>query len=755
MKNTAIILHDSPYYLLGGSRLLPDDPQAPAILKQAGFKPEDIANAAKGTMARQILDAHNHAKSGSVYQLHFDALASPDNNYVSILQTVRAAGIEQYPVPYILTNCHNSYCAVSGTSNEDDHVFGLGCQKKYGGLFVPKYCAVLHQYIREAVACSGKMVLGSDSHTRYGALGTIGIGEGGGEVAKQLMGVSYNLRSPQVVAIELTGKLSSGVGPHDVALALIGATQPLNFVKNKILEFVGPGIRSLSMDARMGIDAMTTEAGGLSSIWMTDEAVEHYLAQRGRAEDYKPVAPLQLARYDSLVRIDLSSIEPMIALPFHPSVAYTIREVNSDPSILESIDEAGRKLYGEAFSLSGKARSGRLYIDQALVSGCAGGLFENICAVRDVLKDTVISPTAPNLGINPASLQVSTALSRQGVASDLLASGVILYPPGCGSCFGVTDIPANGQLSARHVTRNFSGREGAQKGQKQHAMVALMDARSIAATVRNGGMLTAATELDVKYTNPEELYDAGLYRQRIYNGFGNPKPETEVPLGPGISNWPSFAPMAKHLVLSVTGMYEGAVTTDDLIPSGEASSLRSNPIRLSEYLMSGRDTQLVSRAHALCDMASGKTPVTSEVEHAMAYIEKHFDAKREDIALRGLLCAEELGEGSSREQAVSCQRILGGIANLALEYPTKRYRTNCINWGILPMQCSVMPELKVGDVLILPDIVNKLRSGAEAGELLLLRDGDWISIPVSWGQLTADEIRVLLAGCIINDFCNA
>jgi len=752
MSNVPVSLHEGKYYLLNGECFLSAAEATAERLAVEGFAPGAIAAADQGSMAMQILSKHDRGNDSGVYQLYFDALVSPDNNYVSILQTVRAAGIQRYPVPYILTNCHNSYCAVSGTSNEDDHAFGLACQKKYGGLFVPRYCSVLHQYIRETFAGGGRMVLGSDSHTRYGALGTMGIGEGGGEVAKQLMGVAYTLRSPQVVAIELTGRPAPGVGPHDIALALIAAVQPRNFVKNKILEFVGPGVKALSVDTRLGIDAMTTEAGGLSSIWITDEAVERYLTLHGRKEDHSVVAPQALAAYDGLVRIDLSAVEPMIALPFHPSVAYPIRALNEDPSLMLSVDAAGRELYGEAFPISKKAAGGRLRVDQALISGCTGGLFENISAARDVLKGAVIPTVAPNLGINPASMQVSSALSRSGVASDLLASGAIIYPPGCGSCFGVTDIPANGQLSVRHVTRNFAGREGAQKGKGQHAMVALMDARSIAATVRNGGVLTPATDMDVRYTDPEQYYDPDFYTKRVYNGFGAAEPETEVPLGPGISNWPPFAPMPKHLVLQVTGAYQGAITTDDLIPSGEASSLRSNPMKLSEYLLSGRDKQFVARCRAMCDAAEGKTAADAGVTAAFAWLKEH-GAKEDEISLRGILCAQNLGEGSSREQAVSCQRIMGGIANLAEEYPTKRYRTNCLNWGILPLQCAKLPDVQPGDVMILQDVTGKLSAGESAFTLMLYKNGEWIPVEAETGKLSGDDVRVLLAGCIINDFC--
>ena len=749
MTKQPVALLSGKHYLVRGSQLIADGPSAAEQLASLGFGPEQVMASAQGSIASRILRAHDHGNDAELYRLRFDALVSPDNNYVSILQTVRAAGIERYPMPYTLTNCHNSYCAVSGTTNEDDHVFGLGCAKKYGGLFVPRYCAVLHQYMRETTAGCGKMILGSDSHTRYGALGTLGIGEGGGEVAKQLMGITYDLRPPKIIAVYVTGAAAPGVGPHDIALALIAAAN--GFVKNTILEFVGDGIFSMSMDTRLGVDAMTTEAGGLSSIWQTDEAVRRYLALHGRESDYAPLSPDDLACYDGVVMLDLSLVEPMIALPFHPSCAYPIRQLNEDPSILEAIDEAGRKLYGDTFSISSHLKDGRLYIDQALISGCTGGLFENICAARDILAGCVTAPDAPMLAINPASMQIASALSTSGVTGDLLASGVTMYPPGCGSCFGVTDIPASGQLSARHVTRNFAGREGAVKSQRQHAMVALMDARSLAATVRNGGRLTAATELDVRYTSVEYHYDPAFYERRVYNGFGHPQPDAQVVLGPGISNWPEFSTMPEHMVLSVTGVYKGAITTDDLVPSGEASSLRSNPMRLATYTLSGRDKDFVARSQTLCSMIEGKTEHTDAIKAAYAYLQEHTPA--ENIGLLGLLCADELGEGSSREQAASCQRILGGGANLALEYPTKRYRTNCINWGILPLSVGSMPDLQPGDVMLLPNIRKQLIEGAVGGEALLLRGGSWASLPVTWGTMTKDELRILMRGCIINDFC--
>lgn len=753
MSKEPVSLHAGVHYLVNGSRFLAAGPESDPFLSGAGFTKERPPRPGHGTMAQKVLQSHVRSADADILHLVFDALVSPDNNYVSVLQTVRAAGIERYPLPYILTNCHNSYCAVSGTGNEDDHVFGLDCQKKYGGLFVPRYCAVLHQYVREAVAGTGKMVLGSDSHTRYGALGTLGFGEGGGEVAKQLLGGTYDLRVPEIIAVELTGRPAPGVGPHDISLALIRAVQPKNFVKNKILEFVGPGISSLSMDMRMGIDAMTTEAGGLSSIWCTDETVHAYLHRRGREDEFAFLSPDPFAVYNGLITLDLSLVEPMIALPFHPSAAFPVSQLNADPSPLFSVDAAGRELYGDSFSLSAKYKNGRLMFDQALISGCTGGLFENICAVRDILKGHVLSPVAPGLGINPASAQISAALSRKGIAADLLSSGVVMYPPGCGSCFGVTDIPACGQLSARHVTRNFANREGAQSSRGQHAAVALLDARSIAATVRNGGALTAATELDVSYSAVEESFDPDYYTARVYNGFGHPRPETAVRLGPGISNWPAFASLPEHLVLLVTGVYTEPVTTDDLIPSGEASSLRSNPVRLSEFLLSSRDPAFLDRAHRLQQMLRSG-PLSPDLQDAVQKLVERTGCAAENVSVGGMLCALEIGEGSSREQAVSCQRILCGAANLAGEYPTKRYRTNCINWGILPLQCEPMPSLAPGDIFLLPHIAHAIREGKETVELILLHDGAEAVLSACLGKLTADERRILLTGCLINDFAH-
>ena len=746
-----VTLHEGPHFLFHGE-FLPDCPTAREHLAAQGVKAEEIDRADAGSMARRILSAHSECGGGPLYRLRFDALVSPDNNYVSILQTARAAGLTAFPMPYVLTNCHNSYCAVGGTANEDDHRFGLSCAKKYGGIFVPRFRGVLHQYIRETMAGHGKMILGSDSHTRYGALGTLGIGEGGGELVKQLLGRPYDLPRPPVVAVRLTGRLRPGVGPMDAALAFSAAVFKNGFVKNKILEFTGEGIAPMSVETRMGIDVMTTEAGALSSIWQTDERVKAWLSDHGRPEDYAPLSPAPLSRYDALITIDLSQVEPMIALPFHPSNAYPIRTVvENGGDILRALQAEGERLSGAGFQPPRLTKEGRLKVDQALVSGCSGGLFENLCAVRDVLNGYTLPGDGPSLSVNPASLPVSAALGAQGVAADLMQSGVTIYPPGCGCCFGVTDVPASGQFSVRHVTRNYPGREGAQKALGQSACVALMDARSIAVTIRRGGALTAATELDVSYRPLREAYDPEIYPLQVYRGFGHPQPDTPVALGPGIADWPAMDALPEHLVLQVTGAFEGSITTDDLIPSGEASSHRSDPSRIAEYLLIGRDGGYVARAKALRAAARGEAPLPEAVSQAVKRLRQETGAAPQAVGIGGLLCADALGDGSSREQAASSQRVLGGLADLAHEYATKRYRSNLINWGLLPLTAKTVPPLSQGDVLALPSVRKAVASGAET--LTVWPQGrKEAAFEVSLGALTAQEREILLAGCVINQY---
>lgn len=718
------------------------------------------------TMAYGILKAHNQTDDMENLQLKFDALVSPDNNYVSILQTARASGIEKFPVPYVLSNCHHTLCAAGGTINEDDHVFSLGNARKYGGIFVPPYRAVLHQYMREMMAGCGRMILGSDSHTRYGALGTMGIGEGGGEVAKQLLGRPYGIRYPQVLAVKLTGSPRPGVGPQDVALALIVATFKNNFNKNKVLEFVGDGIGNLSMEYRMGIDVMTTESAALSSIWCTDEKTEQYLTEHGRPEAYRKMRPENGAYYDGLIEIDLSEVECMIALPFHPSNAMPIREFKEQmPRVLKEVEEEGRKIKGDRgkpFSILSHMRGGEFYVDQALISGCSGGLFENIVAVADILKGYGISGNSLNLGINPASLPVMADLMARGIAGELAVIGATLRPCICGPCFGVTDVPADNQLSIRHMTRNYPNREGSKPGQGQMAAACLMDARSIAATVRNGGRLTAATELtDVEYRELHHHFDPEIYKNQVFDNFGNGDPKETLVMGPNIADWPRMDSLGEHLLLKVTGAYRGSVTTDELTPSGEAASFRSNPERISEYTMSSRDPEFVKRAKAVRSAeeerkTKGTVTCDPAVQAVLSMVSEGERIPVSDIQIGGLVVSEKIGDGSSREQAASCQKVLGGFANLANEYSTKRYRSNLINWGILPLRTEETIKLQEGDFVFLRDVRKAIGEKKEriTPEVIRYTDNGQVlsagTICCTPDQMTDEERQILLDGCLIN-----
>ena len=733
---------------------------------------EDAALQAEGktkTMAYQVLKSHNHSDNMDQLQLKFDALVSPDNNYVNILQTARASGIKKFPVPYVLSNCHHTLCAVGGTINEDDHVFGLGNAKKYGGIFVPPYRAVLHQYMREMMAGGGRMILGSDSHSRYGALGTMGIGEGGGEVAKQLLGRTYDIAYPPVLAVKLTGTPRPGVGPQDVALALIAATFQNNFNKNKVLEFVGDGVFNLSMEYRMGIDVMTTESAALSSIWCTDEKTEEFLTGHGRGDAYRKMQPETGAYYDGLIEIDLSSVECMIALPFHPSNAMPIREFKERmPEVIREVEEAGNKIkgkHGEPFSIQSHMRDGAFYVDQALVSGCSGGLFENIVAMADILKGYGIPGSGLNLGINPASLPVMADLMEQGIAGELVVSGATLRPCICGPCFGVTDVPANNQVSIRHMTRNYPNREGSKPGQGQMACACLMDARSIAATVRNGGKLTAATDLDVEYRTLKHHFDAKIYENQVFNNFEKGDDTVELTMGPNIADWPKMQPLTKHLLLKTAGSYHGSVTTDELIPSGEASSFRSNPEKISEYTMISRDPDYVGRAKAIRSLetkrreqfASGQASRVqtgdAEFDALLEKLTKTLGCPASDITFGGLMVSDEIGDGSSREQAASSQKVLGGFANLANEYATKRYRSNLINWGILPLRTEEKLEIPVGSYLLVREVEQVISECKNTVRVQLLDavTGDVKKeISCTLDTLTEDERKILLSGCLIN-----
>ena len=726
----------------------------------------DAAEGLKKTLTYRIMREHNVSGDMGRLRLRFDALVSPDNNYVNILQTARASGLTEFPLPYVLSNCHNTLCAVGGTVAEDDHVFGLSNVKKYGGIFVPPYRAVLHQYMREMMAGCGKMILGSDSHTRYGALGTMGVGEGGGELVKQLLRQTYDIANPPVIAVKLTGAPRPGVGPMDVALAIISRTFANGFNKNKVLEFIGDGISNLSMEFRMGVDVMMTESAALSSIWRTDEKTREYLRVHGREEEYEELSPQDGAYYDGMIEVDLDKIECMIALPFHPSNAMPIREFQENMTdILARVQKEGQKIkgqHGRPFSIMNHIRDdlAGFYPDQALVSGCAGGLFENIVAMADILKGTQIpclqgygiAGTGLSLHINPASLPVMEELMNTGVASELAVAGVTMRPTICGPCFGVTDVPADNQLSIRHVTRNYPTREGAKPGQGQMAAVCLMDARSIAATVRNGGRLTAATELDVTYRDLKAGFNRKIYENQVFNNYGHANPQEVLIMGPNIADWPEMPSLKKNLLLQVAGAYQGSVTTDELIPSGEASSYRSNPEKLSGYTLISRDPEYAGRAKAIRD-------------HAIKINEGDGE-----VSFGSLMVSNQIGDGSSREQAASCQKVLGGFANLANEYSTKRYRSNCINWGLLPLRTEAKLELPVGGYLYIENILDILEGGASELNLILLNVPPETppeqvierlkasgaaaitarTITCTLDSLTREERDTLKAGCLMN-----
>ena len=743
-----------------------------------------LNDAKRGTIASSILASHNVSDDGERMHIRFDALASHDITYVGILLTARAGGLEKLPVPYILTNCHNSLCAVGGTINEDDHVFGLSAAKKYGAVYVPAHQAVIHSFMREMYAGCGKMILGSDSHTRYGALGTMACGEGGPELVKQILCRTYDIARPEVIAVRLTGKPKPGVGPQDVAIALIGAVYKDGFVKNKVLEFVGDGIASLPIEFRNGIDVMTTETTCLSSIWVTDGETERYFKLHGRPEAYKKLAPAPVAYYDGAVDIDLSKVEPMIALPLHPSNAFTIREVNANAGdILRECELAGEKQLGlrpGMLRLTDKIdkKTGRIRATQGVIAGCAGGTFDNLCAAADILRGGSIGCGAFAMSAYPASQPAFVRLTEVGVAADLMRAGVTLRSAFCGPCFGAGDVPANGGFSLRHTTRNFPNREGSKPGEGQMASVALMDARSIAASARAGGLLTGADELDVTYGTYEYKFDRSVYESRVYDGFGKADPAAELVFGPNITDWPQMKPLADDLALGISSVIDDPVTTtDELIPSGESSSYRSNPHRLSRLTLSRRDPAYVGRAdtvHGVAKALAGEEPA-GEADPALAReAGKSLDAALKAAAENGFVPTGKLGvgsvvvavrpgDGSAREQAASCQRVLGGSANIAREYATKRYRSNLINWGMLPL---LSDELTIGankgttdaaaengDWVILPGIRAAIAEGAESVPGYLCRkDGKVTKLTFRLGTLTAEERAIILAGWLTGHY---
>ena len=742
------------YYARG--EWIPADGRAAEALAAKGFDAAAAAQARKGTMAYGILSAHNHSKDEEALQLKFDAMASHDITFVGIIQTARASGLERFPIPYVLTNCHNSLCAVGGTINEDDHRFGLSAAQKYGGIFVPPHLAVIHQYMRERFAGCGKMILGSDSHTRYGALGTMAIGEGGGELAKQLLGRTYDVARPGVVAIYLTGALPAGCGPHDVAIALVGKLFQSGYVKNKVMEFVGPGIASLRQDTRNAIDAMTTETTCLSSIWETDETTRRFLAAHGREEDYKPLAPAELAYYDGLVTVDLSRIRPMIALPMHPSNAFTIEELNANlEDILHQCEQNVQQLVGRSdvkLDLCSKIENGRLRVDQGVIAGCAGGLFDSIYEAGSILKGRTGGCGDYALSVYPGSQPIMMELVRTGVIGQLMASGATIRTAFCGPCFGAGDVPANGALSIRHTTRNFPSREGSKPGSGQLSGVALMDARSIAATTANGGLLTAATEVDYDPTVPEYQYDSSSYDTRVYQGFGKGSYDTLLKLGPNIKDWPEIAPLGEHLLLKVASFITDPVTTtDELIPSGETSSYRSNPLGLAEFTLSRKDPGYVGRAKAVQaeeaarQAGQGSAALLDKI-HVVPGCENLTWA---DVQLASTLYAVKPGDGSAREQAASCQRVLGAGANIVAEYATKRYRSNLINWGMLPLQLSGPVPFGLGDYILIPNVRQVLEGDLQNIPAYVLGE-KVLPFALYMAPLTADERRILADGCLIN-----
>ena len=727
-----------------------------------GGAPHDTAAISKEegrtrTMAYRILQAHNQSGRPDKLQIRFDAMLSHDITYVGIIQQARASGMKEFPIPYALTNCHNSLCAVGGTINEDDHVFGLSAAKKYGGIYVPANQSVIHSYAREQMAACGAMILGSDSHTRYGALGTMAVGEGGPELAKQLLKHTWDADLPEVVLVYLTGKPRRGVGPHDVAIALVKETFASGFVKNRVLEFAGPGIASLPIDFRNGIDVMTTETTCLSSIWETDEETKRFFEIHGRPEAYKPLHPADGAYYDRMIEIDLSEIEPMIALPFHPSNAYTIREFLANAEeLLAGVEAEAKKRWPKAdVHLLDKIHDGAVWADQGIIAGCAGGMFDNIDEASQIMDGGSIGSSYFTMNIYPTSVPVSLALTRMGVTERLLETGTIIKPSFCGPCFGAGDVPANNGLSLRHTTRNFPNREGSKPGEGQFAGVCLMDARSIAATAKNGGRITPADELDYEPERHPYRFDETVYARRVYNGFGHPQPETALIMGPNITDWPKMYALGENLLLELAAViHDPVTTTDELIPSGETSSYRSNPLRLAEFTLSRRVPDYVPRAKQIAEVEAGRrTGAAPDVLRKVLAAVGDADALLPTTQFGSCVFANKPGDGSAREQAASCQKVLGGFANICYEFATKRYRSNCINWGMLPftLDADTAFDYAPGDFVFVPNVRSLLADGKEDFPATVIRaDGSTQPLLLHVKGLTQDETEILLDGCLMN-----
>ncbi len=755
-------LYETGAYLVQGKDVVIDSPEAIAAVKSKTGKDVTKQEAAQNTIAFGILKDHNTSGNMEKLQIKFDKLTSHDITFVGIIQTARASGLEKFPIPYVLTNCHNSLCAVGGTINEDDHMFGLTCAKKYGGMYVPPHQAVIHQFAREMLAGGGKMILGSDSHTRYGALGTMAIGEGGPELVKQLLNQTYDIDMPGVVGIYLTGAPTKGVGPQDIALAIIGEVFERGFVKNKVMEFVGPGVANLSADYRIGVDVMTTETTCLSSIWSTDEKIKEFYEIHGRENDYKELNPGEVAYYDSFIEIDLSTIKPMIAMPFHPSNTYTIDELNAN--LMDILDDCEKRAQvsfdGKVdLDLKSKVRNGKLYVDQGIIAGCAGGGFENICDAADILKGTSIGADEFTLSVYPASTPIYMELVKNGAVANLMATGAIVKTAFCGPCFGAGDTPANNAFSIRHSTRNFPNREGSKVQNGQVASVALMDARSIAATAANKGYLTSAADIDVDYSKPKYFFDKTIYENRVFDSKGIADPSVEIQLGPNIKDWPAMSALPENMVLKVVSeIHDPVTTTDELIPSGETSSFRSNPLGLAEYTLSRKDPMYVGRAKEIqkaqkaLEAGECAGEAVAELKPVMQVIKESFpEVGKENLGVGSTIFAVKPGDGSAREQAASCQKVLGGWANIANDYATKRYRSNLINWGMLPfiIDEGELPFTNL-DYLFVPGIRKAIENDKREFEAYVVKDGKLVPFTLRMGELTADEREIILKGCLIN-----
>lgn len=752
-----IKLFNKGAYLVGGKELIPEE----TIAETETYSKEriDKEQAKEGTITYSILKKHNKSDSMKELQIKFDAMTSHDLTYVGIIQTAKASGMKEFPIPYVLTNCHNSLCAVGGTINEDDHVFGLSAAKKYGGIFVPPHVAVIHQFMREAIAGCEKMIIGSDSHTRYGALGTMAIGEGGGELVKQILGDTYDIQYPKVVAVYLDGKPKPGIGPQDIALAIIGQVFKNGYVKNKVMEFVGPGIKNLSTDFRNGIDVMTTETACLTSIWQTDEDTKEFLTIHGRGGDYKQLQPDQVAYYDGAVYVDLSKVESMIALPFHPSNVYSIKALNENLfDILHEVEEDAKRLINNPnidFKLTDKIQNNRLKVQQGVIAGCAGGNYNNIVEAADILSGGNDIDMDYSLSVYPSSVPVYMELAKKGIVSTLMAAGVVVKTAFCGPCFGAGDTPANNGLSIRHTTRNFINRDGSKPGNGQMTSVALMDARSIAATTVNNGFLTPATDVVDDYPVYDYNYDDSAYQKRVYQGFAQPQKEEELAYGPNIKDWPEMSALGEHVLLRVCSkILDDVTTTDELIPSGETASYRSNPLGLAEFTLSRRDPEYVGKAKNVAVLEKNRNE-KGEVPSELADIYKKIESicpginEPASIEIGSVIYCTKPGDGSAREQAASCQRVLGGLANICKEYATKRYRSNVVNWGMLPFQMKEEPNFEVDDFIFIPGIKEAICAGKQEITGYVLGDTPK-EIHLYWEGLTDNEIEIIRSGSLIN-----